>query len=110
MVSGTEHVEGVYLGVVRRIARLADGIAEVEDVRISQSSVRCSQYGYLKPLLLDDVVVTGPEGGPWTVEFTQTYANDNVELMTSSGVYARTVGSGIWAALATSRATGGASK
>ena len=56
IVSGSQHVEGVDLGVGGRIAGLADSIAEVEDIRLGQSRVVVGQDGDLEPLPLDRVV------------------------------------------------------
>ncbi len=36
VVPGAQHIEGVYLRVGRRVARFADGVAEVEDIGLAR--------------------------------------------------------------------------
>ena len=59
VVAGTQHVVGVDLRVGRRVARLAYGVAEVEDVVEAQARAVGGQDLHPQPLLLDDTI--GPD-------------------------------------------------
>ncbi len=61
IITGAEHVKGIDLGVAGGVARLADGVAEVEYVGFEQRPVGTRQDRCLEPLPVDSIV--GPEDG-----------------------------------------------